>query len=74
MLFAAALLPAATGMSGWIYLAGASLLGAGFIYRAVQLCLDEKSGAPMATFRYSILYLMALFVVLLVDHYFLIRL
>ena len=30
-------------------LAGASLLGAGFIYRAVQLCLDEKSGAPMAT-------------------------
>jgi len=74
VLFAAALLPAATGMSGWIYLAGASLLGAGFIYRAVQLCLDEKSGAPMATFRYSILYLMALFVVLLVDHYFLIRL
>ena len=74
VLFAAALLPAKTGMSGWIYLAGASLLGAGFIYRAVQLCLDEKSGAPMATFRYSILYLMALFVVLLVDHYFLIRL
>lgn len=74
VLFAAALLPAATGMSGWIYLIGASLLGAGFIYRAVQLCWGENPGAPMKTFGYSIIYLMALFVVLLIDHYFLIRL
>lgn len=63
-------LPYLTGMSGWLYLAGALLLGAGFIYYAVLLMLrqdDEK--LPMKTFGYSIIYLMALFAVLLVDHY-----
>lgn len=74
ILFAVALLPAATGMSGWIYLIGSGVLGLGFLYRALLLCFGKNPGSPMKTFRYSILYLMTLFVVLLVDHYFLIAL
>lgn len=74
ILFAVALLPAATGMSGWIYLVGSSLLGLGFLFRALLLCFGKNPGSPMKTFRYSILYLMTLFVVLLLDHYFLIAL
>jgi protoheme IX farnesyltransferase len=35
------------------------------------LLLNRNPAAPMETFRYSILYLAALFVALLVDHYFL---
>ncbi len=59
------------GMSGLIYLAGALLLGFGFLYFAVQLLRspDDKS-LPMRTFGYSINYLMILFVILLVDHYY----
>ena len=57
-------------MSGLLYLAGALVLGAGFIYWAVALLLNRDPSAPIQTFRYSILYLGALFVALLVDHYF----
>mgnify|MGYP001811868044 CR=1 FL=1 len=69
ILVAITLLPFAIGMSGWLYLAGAAALGAGFIYWAVTLLLNKNPRAPMATFRYSIVYLGLLFVVLLVDHY-----
>jgi len=34
------------------------------------LLLNRNPAAPMETFRYSIVYLAALFVALLVDHYF----
>ena len=64
----ASLLPWAIGMSSLAYAAAALLLGAGFLVRAVAL-LRGKAGAAMATFRYSIVYLMALFVALLVDHH-----
>jgi len=30
---------------------------------------NRNPAAPMETFKYSIIYLMALFVVMLVDHY-----
>ena len=64
----ASLLPWAIGMSSLAYATAAALLGAGFLMRAVAL-LRGKAGAAMATFRYSIVYLMALFVALLVDHH-----
>lgn len=63
-------LPFVTGMMNWFYLAGAALLGAIFIYYALLMMFSKKSGTGMATFRYSIIYLMVLFVVMLVDHYF----
>jgi len=64
------LLPFATGMSGWLYLCGALILGAGFLYWAIVMMIGKQLDAGMDTFRYSIIYLMALFVIMLLDHYF----
>lgn len=61
------LLPYLIGMSGVVYLAGAAALGAVFLFYAIAV-LRGQEHAPKATFRYSIVYLMALFVILLVDH------
>ena len=63
------LLPFATGMSGSLYLLGAVCLGAGFLYWAIVLMRGNDPKAPMATFKYSIIYLMALFMIMLLDHY-----
>ena len=70
MLLAVTLLPFATGMSGWIYLAGATALGLRFLQYSVRLLRGDDRRVALATFKYSITYLMALFVVLLVDHFF----
>ena len=69
IMFLITLLPYATRMSGPLYLLGAVVLGAGFLYWAIELLRDKNPRAPMETFKYSIIYLMALFVVMLVDHY-----
>lgn len=69
MLLAVTLLPFATGMSGPIYLVGALLLGLRFLQYAVRLLRGDDRRVALATFKYSITYLMALFVVLLVDHF-----
>ena len=69
ILVAGSLLPFVIGMSGLTYLAGALILGGGFIYWAIELMRGRNPRAPIETFRYSIIYLMALFVVLMIDHY-----
>ena len=69
MLVVVTAMPYAIGMSGLLYLSGALLLGGGFIYWAVVLLRNKRQGAAMATFRYSIIYLGLLFVVMLADHY-----
>ncbi|GIX31678.1 MAG: protoheme IX farnesyltransferase 1 [Porticoccaceae bacterium] len=69
LLCAVSLLPFATGMFGWIYLAGAVALGGGFLYWAVVLYRGRRADAGLETFRYSIIYLMALFLAMLADHY-----
>ena len=69
VLFAVTLLPFATGMLGWLYLLGAVVLGLGFIYWAVEMLRDKNPNAGMETFKYSIIYLMALFCIMLLDHY-----
>jgi protoheme IX farnesyltransferase len=56
-------------MSGPLYLLGAVVLGGRFLYWAIVLMRGKNPNAPMQTFRYSITYLMTLFVVMLVDHY-----
>lgn len=66
-LLAVSLLPAAIGMSGALYLAGALALGARFAQLAWRLRRDEALAMP--TFRYSIVYLFGLFGFLLADHY-----
>jgi protoheme IX farnesyltransferase len=69
LMFLITLLPFATHMSGPLYLLGAVVLGGGFLYWAIELMRGKNPNAPMETFKYSIIYLMALFVVMLVDHY-----
>jgi|TARA_B110000116_G_scaffold91917_1_gene80109 protoheme IX farnesyltransferase len=71
MLLAVTMLPFATGMFNWLYLLGAVVLGAGFIYWALVMLLTDRPTAAMDTFKYSIVYLMALFIIMLLDHYFL---
>lgn len=68
------LLPYLTGMSGLIYLLAALVLGAFFLFRALQLKVRQDERLPMRTFSFSITYLALLFAALLVDHYLLIRL
>jgi len=74
LLLLVSVLPFLTGMSGLIYLAGALSLGGGFLYFAVMLKFSDRPDLPMKTFAYSTTYLMGLFAVLLIDHYFLFRL
>jgi len=69
LLVAVTIMPYVTHMSGLIYLLGALGLGAGFLYHAWMLMSDTGGGRAMKTFGYSIIYLMALFTFLLVDHY-----
>ena len=69
ILILASLLPYATHMLGWLYLLGALTLGAGYIYYVVALWITEKPGRGMDAFWYSIVYLMALFIIMLGDHY-----
>jgi heme o synthase len=69
IMFLITLMPYATRMSGPLYLLGAVVLGIGFLYWAIELLRDKNPNAPMETFKYSIIYLMALFVVMLLDHY-----
>ena len=69
MLFVSSLLPVATGLSGWIYFVGAAVLGAIFIYQAIVLLRTMKNADAMKMFRFSIVYLMAIFPIMLLDHY-----
>ncbi len=69
LLTAATLLPFVIDMCGLIYLIGALLLDAGFLYWAIRLKMSDDERVAFKTFRYSIFYLMMLFIVLLVDHY-----
>jgi len=69
IMFLITLLPFVTRMSGPLYLLGAVVLGGGFLYWAIELMRNRNPDAPMETFKYSIIYLMALFVIMLIDHY-----
>ncbi|MCW8905740.1 MAG: heme o synthase [Sedimenticola sp.] len=69
MLLAVSLMPFMIRMSGYIYLAGALLLGGGFVYHAFVLWRGEGRQHAMKTFGYSIFYLSMLFALLLTDHY-----
>ena len=69
ILFAVSLLPYAIRMSGLVYLVAAVVLGGMFLLYAVQLWRDYSDLLARATFKYSIVYLAALFTALLVDHY-----
>ena len=69
VLFAGTLLPFVYGMSGWLYVAAAVLLGGVFIGHAFALWRRYSDRLARKTFRFSILYLSLLFAALLLDHY-----
>jgi protoheme IX farnesyltransferase len=69
VLFIVSLLPYLVGMSGFFYLVGAVLLGGGFLYYAIRMQFDHADRLAMQTFSFSIIYLMAMFAFLLIDHY-----
>lgn len=69
LLFGVSLLPYAVYMAGWNYLVGAIALNSYFLYLAVRLQIACSDELAMSTFRYSIVYLAALFILLLVDKY-----
>lgn len=63
------LLPTAIGMSGLFYLGGAVVLGLVFLWYAWRLLDPPDEFFAMRMFNYSVVYLMALFAFLLVDHW-----
>ncbi|MGA9855030.1 MAG: heme o synthase [Gammaproteobacteria bacterium] len=69
LLVAVSILPYLIGMSGFLYLIGALTLGGIFLVYAFALRYRSDPSLPMRIFRYSIVYLTALFLLLLVDHY-----
>ncbi len=69
LLLVVSVLPFVMRMSGLLYLAGALVLGGGFLHHAIRLMKGRDEKIAMQTFGYSIWYLMALFAFLLVDHY-----
>ena len=69
ILFGVSLLPYAARMSGLPYLAAAVVLGLIYLGYAVRIHLAYSDALARRCFRYSIVYLAALFAALLVDHY-----
>ena len=69
LLVLVSVLPSLTGHSGLIYFGGAIVLGIGFLYYAIRLMNPPDDYFPMRVFKYSVIYLMALFAFLLADHW-----
>ncbi len=68
LLFACTLLPFVTGMSSWLYLAGILVLNVGQLRLVKQLFAEHDPQAAWRLFKFSIQYLMWLFLLLLADH------
>jgi len=69
ILILVSVLPWLIGMSGLFYLVSALALGFGFLGWGLLLLFRPRPSTAMDTFRYSIVYLMVLFPVLMIDHY-----
>ncbi len=69
LLVVVSVLPRLAGMSGNFYLGGALVLGAVFLWHAWKLMDPPDEFYAMRVFNFSIVYLMALFAFLLIDHW-----
>jgi heme o synthase len=67
LLLPVALLPTALGVAGWIYGAAALGLGLVFVLAALRVWFDEGDRSARQMFGFSILYLFALFALLMAD-------
>lgn len=70
LMVATTYLPFVINANGWIYFVGITLLNGFFMYYALGTYRSKQASFPLATFRYSIFYLLALFLLLLADHFF----
>ena len=61
------ILPYLIGMSGLIYLIGACALNCVFLYKAIRLKCATNNDKSMDLFRFSIIHLMVLFILLFID-------
>ena len=69
VLFAGCLLPFVFGMSSWLYLVAAVVLGLGFCAYGFRLWRNYSDALARKTFRFSLIHLSLLFAALLADHY-----
>ena len=78
ILMAVTLVPSAMHHAGWLYTVTATILGAGFIYRAIGVLRDQQDAQGVSqtgdlparkAFRYSLAYLFLLFCGMLADHF-----
>jgi protoheme IX farnesyltransferase len=65
------ILPYLIGMAGWVYLVFAALLNTVFVAKSVQLYRSEDEQQAMALFRFSITYLLILFLAFFIDSWWL---
>jgi len=68
LLFAATLMPFVSGMCGLLYLAGILVINLRQLWMVKQLFDTSQTQAPYQLFKYSIQYLMWVFLLILVDH------
>ncbi|WP_230390675.1 heme o synthase [Reinekea sp. G2M2-21] len=69
LLLAVSFLPLALGVVGGIYALSALVLGVRFLQWSYRLLTGKRIDAAWGTFKFSISYLLYLFLALLVDHY-----
>ncbi len=68
VLLPVAVAPSLLGIAGWLYGAGAGLLGLAFVRHALLVRRDSTDGAARRMFRFSLIHLAGLFMLLLMDH------
>jgi protoheme IX farnesyltransferase len=61
------LIPVAIGLGGWVYGIAAAVLGSGMLWHALRVWRSDGTAAARSLFFFSILYLFAIFLALLVD-------
>ena len=69
LLAVVSVLPVIVGMSGMLYLLVVLMLNARFIHWTMRLYRHDDRQLALRTFKFSVVYLTVLFVVMLVDHY-----
>lgn len=67
LLIALTLLPLPMGMLGMFYFIAAVVMGAGFIWRSIELIQQKSNIAAKRMYKYSTAYLAMLFLVMMVD-------
>jgi len=68
ILFPVAVSPYFLGFAGWIYGTASSLLGLFFIFTAIKVIKDETLKSAKLMFGFSVFYLFAIFLALMMDY------